>query len=379
MKIANYIYTLIILFILVCCNKNNGATSFERITLKNEYVDLSKYLDFEFIPLETTKDNLIGIISNIKMTNDRIFIFDSYKANALFVFDKKGKYITQIGSPGMGPGEFAYLAGFDIDIINNNIIIYDFKRKFMYYDLGTYELISEKNLDISCCDFMALPQGKYAFFHTNGFECLGKQKNNYVLITDTLFNPINAYYKAEFTTPIVSRNSSSNFYKLDNYYYIYNHLLPYVYKITDRAFEPIYELFLESYQFPTMDFLKKETKGKSDYTKTIDNHDFISSFGLYETKDFLWIPFHKSNMPPCTGFYDKKEKKGYILSLSDYFKSINLGVLPFAKGNTDECLICEIKFDEDKKTTIKNKVLKDAIENKSPDDNPILCLIKAKQ
>ena len=72
---------------------------------------------------------------------------------------------------------------------------------------------------------------------------------------------------------------------------------------TDRAFEPIYELFLESYQFPTMDFLKKETKGKSDYTKTIDNHDFISSFGLYETKDFLWIPFHKSNMPPCTGFY----------------------------------------------------------------------------
>lgn len=164
MKIANYIYTLIILFILVCCNKNNGATSFERITLKNEYVDLSKYLDFEFIPLETTKDNLIGIISNIKMTNDRIFIFDSYKANALFVFDKKGKYITQIGSPGMGPGEFAYLAGFDIDIINNNIIIYDFKRKFMYYDLDTYELISEKNLDISCCDFMALPQGKYAFF-----------------------------------------------------------------------------------------------------------------------------------------------------------------------------------------------------------------------
>ena len=77
--------------------------------------------------------------------------------------------------------------------------------------------------------------------------------------------------------------------------------------------------------------------------------------------------------------YDKKEKKGYILSLADYFKSINLGVLPFAKGNTDECLICEIKFDEDKKTTIKNKVLKDAIENKSPDDNPILCLIKAKQ
>ena len=118
MKIANYIYTLIILFILVCCNKNNGATSFERITLKNEYVDLSKYLDFEFIPLETTKDNLIGIISNIKMTNDRIFIFDSYKANALFVFDKKGKYITQIGSPGMGPGEFAYLAGFDLSLIH---------------------------------------------------------------------------------------------------------------------------------------------------------------------------------------------------------------------------------------------------------------------
>ena len=67
-------------------------------------------------------------------------------------------------------------------------------------------------------------------------------------------------------------------------------------------------------------------------------------------------------------------------SLVDYFKSIGLGVLPFAKGNTDEYIICEIKFDEDQKTKInKNKILKEAIENKSSDDNPILCLIKAKQ
>ena len=380
MKITNYIYALIMLGIFVCCGKNNETTIFETITLKNEYIDLSKCLDFEFVPLETTKDNLIGIISNIKMTEDRIFIFDSYKANALFVFDKKGKYITRIGSPGMGPGEFAHLAGFDIDVINNNIIIYDFKRKFMYYDLNTYKLITEKSMDISCCDFIILPQDEYAFFHTNGFECLGKNKNNFVLITDTLFNPKKAYYKAEFTTPIISRNSSSNFYKLNNSYYMYNHLLPYVYKITDKTFKPTYQLSLDSYRFPTIDFLKRETKGKSDYTKLIDKHDFISSYGLYETKDFLWIPFHKGNMPPCTGFYDKKEKKGYILSLVDYFKSIGLGVLPFAKGNTDEYIICEIKFDEDQKAKInKNKILKEAIENKSSDDNPILCLIKAKQ
>ena len=98
------------------------------------------------------------------MFHDRIFIFDSYKANALFVFDKKGKYITQIGSPGMGPGEFAYLAGFDIDIINNNIIIYDFKRKFMYYDLDTYELISEKNLDISAATLWLFLKVNMLFF-----------------------------------------------------------------------------------------------------------------------------------------------------------------------------------------------------------------------
>ena len=58
----------------MCCNKNNGATSFERITLKNEYVDLSKYLDFEFIPLETTKDNLIGIISNLIVIRLMLFL-----------------------------------------------------------------------------------------------------------------------------------------------------------------------------------------------------------------------------------------------------------------------------------------------------------------
>lgn len=380
MKIFNCICLFMMAFIFVHCDKSNEIHEFETITLKNEYIDLSKYLDFEFIPLETTKDNLIGIISSIKMTGDRIFVFDEHKSNALFVFDKKGKYITQIGHKGMGPGGFVYLAGFDIDLINNSIIIYDFKRKFMYYDLDTYKFVSEKNMDIASLDFTALSQGGYAFYHTNGFECLGKNKNNFVLITDTLFNPTGAYYRADFTTPITNRNSSSNFYKLSNCHYMYNHLLPYVYRITNGAFEPVYELSLESFQFPTIDFLKKETKGNSDYTRSMRNHGFISSFGLYETKDFLWIPFLEDNMPPFTGFYDKKEKKGYILSLADYFKSIDLGVLPFAKGNTDECIICEIKYDEDRKKAIdKNKELKDAIENKSSDDNPILCLIKLKR
>lgn len=364
----------------VSCDKNNKISGFETIVLKNEYVDLSKYLDFEFISLETTKDNLIGIISSIKMTADKIFVFDSYRANSLFVFDKNGKYITQIGRQGMGPGEFAHLAGFDIDTVNNNIVVYDFKRKFMYYDLDTYELVTERNMDISSCDFTIISQDRYAFFHTNGFECLGKNKNNFILITDTLFDPIEAYYKADFTTSIISRNSLSNFYKLNKLNYMYNHLLPYVYRVTDEVFEPVYELSLESFQFPTIDFLKKETKGTSDYTKSMANYDFISSFGVYETNDFLWIPFHKNNMPPFTGFYDKNEKKGYILPLNDYFKSIGLGVLPFAKGNTDECIICEIKFDEKSRVEIyKNKDIRDAIENKSPDDNPILCLIKMKK
>ena len=81
-------------------------------------------------------------------------------------------------------------------------------------------------------------------------------------------------------------------------------------------------------------------------------------------------------MPPCTGFMMIKEKKD-IYYLYPIILNQLIWSLTICKGNTDECLICEIKFDEDKKTTIKNKVLKDAIENKSPDDNPILCLIKA--
>ena len=62
-----------------------------------------------------------------------------------------------------------------------------------------------------------------------------------------------------------------------------------------------------------MDFLKKETKGKSDYTKTIDNHDFISSFGLYETKDFLWIPLKVICLLVLDFMIKKKKKDIYYL------------------------------------------------------------------
>ena len=57
---------------------------------------LSDFVDsIQYIPLETNDSTLIGSISRIIATPNKIFVGDRV-AEGVFVFDKKGKFINRI-------------------------------------------------------------------------------------------------------------------------------------------------------------------------------------------------------------------------------------------------------------------------------------------
>jgi hypothetical protein len=99
------------------------------------------------IILEETDDVLIGDISRIRVFDNYIFVLDAWRARKLFVFDKNGNYLRQIGSWGQGPGEYLEIMDFCIDAAKREIYILDtYPKKVHKYNLDTGEYISSINL-----------------------------------------------------------------------------------------------------------------------------------------------------------------------------------------------------------------------------------------
>ena len=99
-------YILLIITIIACVSSCNikPIDNFKCITLKvNLKGDTVKFGDLfskmEIIPLETLDSCLIMNIEKIELHNNQLFIFDNLRP-ALYVFDKKGKYIKTMRGVG---------------------------------------------------------------------------------------------------------------------------------------------------------------------------------------------------------------------------------------------------------------------------------------
>lgn len=92
------------------------------------------------IALETTDDNMIGFISAMQITDTCICILDGGpgSSGSLFVFNKKGKYLRQIGKRGQGPGEYNTIRDFTIDEKGDKIFLVDSDlEKISVYQFST--------------------------------------------------------------------------------------------------------------------------------------------------------------------------------------------------------------------------------------------------
>jgi hypothetical protein len=99
------------------------------------------------IILEDHDDALIGDIHGIQVFDNYILIYDFFIAKKLFVFDKNGKFLRQIGRVGRGPGEYIQVLDFCIDPERREIYLLDSgARKALKYNLDTGEYINSTDL-----------------------------------------------------------------------------------------------------------------------------------------------------------------------------------------------------------------------------------------
>lgn len=145
----NYIY-IITLFLLFSCKESNKNLEFT-IPIKKISVNISSevknlplskiFKSAKILFLETTNDCLLAEISSLQIYKDKIYILDS-ETESIYIFDNNGKYVNKINNIGQGPQEYIHIESFDIDTLNDKLILFC-DNKIQYYNTNSNELFKE--------------------------------------------------------------------------------------------------------------------------------------------------------------------------------------------------------------------------------------------
>ncbi len=127
---------LIILLILSSCG---GRSEEKGFPVKVDLDDAKEGKISEFfalkgrIDLETTQESVIGNIEKVILLpeEDRVVVLDGKRPRKVLLFDYKGKFLRQVGSPGEGPGE--YYEPNDICYAGKEIVVYSKSMKLLYF------------------------------------------------------------------------------------------------------------------------------------------------------------------------------------------------------------------------------------------------------
>lgn len=134
----------------------------------NEYFDYEDIIDtIWYVRLETNKKSLIEYIEKVIVYNKNIYILDAI-SGFLLKFDSKGRFVTQIGEKGKGPGEYTSPLDFEIDE-EKILLLDDLSGKIKYYDLSG-DFLKEVSLTFRMNNFT-----KY----NNGYLCNIASRGNF--------------------------------------------------------------------------------------------------------------------------------------------------------------------------------------------------------
>jgi hypothetical protein len=144
-----YLLLLSIFSIFLSCTKvadekNHGQAEiidFEKVEATDSLLSpRSLFAETEFLLLKAPDSLRVTIASKIREFNGNLLILDGRK-NIVFAFNKKGEFISLVGTKGEGPAEFREVTDFDV----NDDYIYIFSRAdFAIYKFNSDLVFEEK-------------------------------------------------------------------------------------------------------------------------------------------------------------------------------------------------------------------------------------------
>jgi hypothetical protein len=166
------------------CVKKNRIVDSKHFELApvDHWMHLSEVADSIFyIPLITDGKVLMSNRLEIRLETQHLLVKDN-KTQHVLLFDRKGKFLRQIGSLGKSPHEYLSCYAFDIDESANRIFIYDRTQSLLIiYDLAG-QMIQRATLDFYGGGMRKMPNKKLFFFLTPNKNLPAEVPN--LIITD---------------------------------------------------------------------------------------------------------------------------------------------------------------------------------------------------
>ncbi|MDE6263911.1 MAG: 6-bladed beta-propeller [Paramuribaculum sp.] len=316
-KIIKILIILIGLVPVSCSKKQDSGTKAEKefIFSLNDTDTLINSITCDYLQLEETPESLLGSIGSIIEVDGKLILSDD-KEYVIYAFDINGKFLSRIGNRGQGVGEYVSPSAFFVDSINKEIGVYDEEQnKVIYYNLYSYEYIKEQSFEdilSNCC----VPYESGLLWYNQSYE--GRTADKYFVSTDSEGVIDGAYVDKIFKSGY-STGASNHVYSLDGHVYGYTPYAMTVYEFENGKVVPSFEITIEGFSTPTIDFLNNISNGGMSNTlfSGLSKSDFISWYSILDTRNLLCISVIRQKIR-YLGFVDKSTK-GTLFMLQDEF------------------------------------------------------------
>jgi hypothetical protein len=277
----------------------------------------SFFKNIRTVILEEHDDALIGDIQWIQAFDDYILIFDFFIAKKLFVFDKNGKFLRQIGKAGRGPGEYIQVIDFCIDPERREIYLLDSGlRKALKYNLDTGEYISSINLPKNDIIHPSLITYAYNKLYLRIYS--QEEENDNLLME---FDPKTGKYTDYISSKKWNLGWNHDVYSMYNFFASQQPLLRYAEMFMNTVFAIEKDSIYPYFTLNTKNWTKQVTEEEYDrgLTQAYRIHNY------FEYNDYIHLQY-KYRLYRYTVVYNKKtdEAKVYDFSQND---------LLFSKGH----------------------------------------------
>ncbi len=313
MKIILFIITVLCLY--SCRKEKTLSEKIIHFNLEQEAKNIhstSLIKDCKIIPLETRDSVLIGAIDKAIVYQDRLYVGDFSKTNAVYIFDMQGKFCHKISRQGRGPEEYLRLYDMFIDPHTGELkLLSRIDRRILAFS-GDGKVF--KGVQKMPKMFMELvpSQNGYVGFSANYSEDRGNPFNLWLLDKDMQITG-----KEFRIDPVWESKWSSNVTVFSNFRDTVCYVPAVqnfgVYKLDGEHFSLAYSFDFGKNQIPIADMTYDE------YLKYSREHpEYVTRLDRFQETDRFLICQFLFNGQNRLGLYDKENAQTSVCSLSPY-------------------------------------------------------------